>query len=145
MLLVLVGGQCVVANRLVIPRILAVLKENRLYELRDFEGLAIDKEQARKLCEQFRVSDEVRGRRRSLTDRGKEKNRSSASPQVTSEPEAPRNGTALRQDNPINEQLTMTKTQLGQLVFRMVDQSVSAANQGFRETKSATPTYPTVW
>ena len=111
---------CVVANRLVIPRILAVLKEKRLYQLRDFEGQLIDKEQARQLCEQFRVSDEVRGRLRSRIDRGEEKSRSSALPQVTSEPEAPRNRTALRQEDPINEEVTVTKAQLGQLVFRMV-------------------------
>jgi transposase len=117
---------CVVANRFVIPRILAVLKEKRLYELRDFEGQVIDKEQARQLCEQFRVSDEVRGRLRSLIGRGEEKSRSSASPQVTSELEAPRNGTAPRQEDPINQRLSVTKAQLGQLVFRMVDRLLTS-------------------
>jgi transposase len=117
---------CVVANRLVIPRILAVLKEKRLYQLRDFEGQLIDKEQARQLCEQFRVTDEVRGRLRSRIDRGEEKSRSSALPQVTSEPEAPRNGTALRQEDPINEEVTVTNAQLGQLVFRMMDRLLNS-------------------
>ncbi|MGH9332857.1 MAG: transposase, partial [Vicinamibacteria bacterium] len=46
---------CVVANRLVIPRILAVVKEQRAYEYRDLDGNRITKEEARELVSELRV------------------------------------------------------------------------------------------
>jgi transposase len=122
---------CVVANRLVIPRILAVLKEKRPYEIRDFDGNAITKEQARELVASFQVPEVVRERVRnkkrppskaSLEQRVEmQKSRSSQSPQMTSELEAPRNGRALRPEDPSKLRVNVTKEQLAQLVYREMD------------------------
>ena len=109
---------CVVANRLVIPRILTVLKENRPYELRDFDGQVIDKEQARELIAQYQVPEQVRERLRSkkkltATDKPKqqkplvEERRDGQSPQITSELEAPRNGRASRPEDRSREGIAM--------------------------------------
>jgi transposase len=66
---------CVVANRMLIPRVLVVMREQRPYELRDFEGNAIDKRQARHLAAQFKVPDDVRQRLRSQKKRIKKESR----------------------------------------------------------------------
>ena len=121
---------CVVANRLVIPRVLAVLREKRPYELRDFDGKRIDKAQARELVAQFQVSEQERERLRSKlnpattkAERASKAEKSrDRSPQVTSEREAPRDGRAARPEDPTKEVLQVTKAQLGMLVFRQVDQ-----------------------
>jgi len=116
---------CVVANRMVIPRILAVLKEKRPYELRDLDGNVITKEQARALIANYQVPVEVRDRVRSRKPRVQalrtQKSRSSQSPQVTSELAAPRNGRALRPDDGSKEPVGLTKTQLAQFVYREMD------------------------
>jgi hypothetical protein len=117
---------CVVANRLLIPRILAVLKENRCYELRDFEGRAISKEQARQLVAQFLVAEEVRERLRSGLRPTEEKRRGNQSPEVTSEPKAPRNGTVPRHEDPTKDRIRMTKAQLAQFVFRETDRLLNS-------------------
>ncbi len=112
---------CVVANRLVIPRIQAVIKERRPYELRDFEGNPITKERARELVAQYRVPEEVRQRLRGRKRPSAETNRGSGRPQVTSEPVAPRSGTAQRRQELNNERLSLTRDQLALLVFRSVE------------------------
>ncbi len=122
---------CVLANRLVIPRILTVLKEKRPYELRDLEGNVITKEQARELVARYRVSEVVRERvrnqKRPQSKSSPEQpphtqvSRSSQSPQMTSEFEAPRNGRALRPGDPNKLRLNVTKEQLAQLVYREMD------------------------
>ena len=60
-----ISALCVVANRFVIPRIVAVLKSQRPYELRDLDGHAISKEEAKEIVAQFQVSEQVRRRLRS--------------------------------------------------------------------------------
>lgn len=121
---------CVVANRQLIPRIVAVLREKRPYELRDFENQRINKEQARELIAQFQVTEEDRKRLRSGTNstaktqqdgRSTEQSRGSQTPQMTSELDAPRNGRAFRPANPTSEGVHMTKAQLAQFVFREMD------------------------
>lgn len=125
---------CVVANRLLIPRILAVLKEKRPYELRDLDGNVITKEKARELISNYQVPAQVRGRVRSQKRDGSQvvspsqtqKSRSSQSPQMTSEHEAPRNGRALRQEDPSKERLNLTKDQLAQFVYREMDRMLKS-------------------
>lgn len=112
---------CVLANRMLIPRILRVMREQRPYELRDFEGNAIDKRQARQLAEQFKVPEKVRQRLRSQKRQNTNESREGQSPQVTSEHKAPRNGTPSRQEDSSNNQLSLTRDQLGMLVFRTLD------------------------
>ena len=53
---------CIIANRSLIPRILVVLREQRLYELQNLEGNSITKTEARELAEQWKVTEEVRKR-----------------------------------------------------------------------------------
>jgi len=113
---------CVVANRLLIPRILAVVKEQRAYEYRDLDGNRITKEEARELVSGLRVSDEERRRLRSSRRWEGAKRRESESAKSTSELEAPRKATASRRGDGINGTLSVTKKQLGMLVFRSVDQ-----------------------
>lgn len=125
---------CVVANRLVIPRILAVLKEKRPYELRDLDGNAITKEQAREVVSTYQVSVEVRNRVRSQKRRAGQpeppsqthESRSSHMPQMTSEHEAPRNGRALRPEDRSKERLSLTKDQLAQFVYREIDRMLNS-------------------
>ena len=45
-------------------RVLAVLQENRPYELRDVQGNPISKEEARRLILEYKVSEEIRRERR---------------------------------------------------------------------------------
>ncbi len=112
---------CVLANRMLIPRILVVMRAQRPYELLDFEGNAIDKRQARQLAAQFKVSDKVRQRLRSQKKRKTEESREGQSPQVTSEHKTPRNGTPSRQEDSNNNRLSLTRDQLGMFVFRTLD------------------------
>lgn len=118
---------CVVANRMLIPRILVVMRQQRHYELRDFEGNAIDKRQARYLAVQFKVPDDVRQRLRSQKKRTKKERREDLSPQVTSEHKAPRNGTASRQDHSNPNTLVVTTDQLATLVFRSVERLLDSS------------------
>ena len=112
---------CVVANRLVIPRILAVVKEQRAYEYRDFDGNRITKEEARELVSGLRVSEEDRRRLRSRRWEPT-KRRESEPAKITSELEAPRKTTASRRGDGTPGTLSVTKEQLGMLVFRSLEQ-----------------------
>jgi transposase len=116
---------CVVANRMVIPRIVATLREQRHYEFRDFEGKPIDKKQARQLADQWKVTQEVRQRLRNKKRQTNEC-REGASPQVTSELKAPRNGTPSRQGDSNPDRFTVTRDQIGMLVFRTVEQLLNS-------------------
>jgi hypothetical protein len=117
---------CVVANRMLIPRVLVVMRERRPYELRDFEGNAIDKRQARQLAAQFKVPDDVRQRLRSQRKRTKKKSREDMSPQMTSEHKAPRNETAPRREHSNPNTLMVTTDQLASLVFRSVERLLNS-------------------
>ena len=123
-----ISALVVVANRLVIPRIVAVLKAQRAYELRDLDGNAISKEQAKELVAQFQVSEQVRRRLRSRkrlasnqteTDSAEKEMPRRPSPKITSELEAPRNGRAPRPENPTTGQATVTKDQLANMLFHV--------------------------
>jgi hypothetical protein len=111
---------CIVANRVFIPRLLAVARERRAYELRDLEGNPITKEQAREIVAQFRVPEEVRARLRNLKKVAQKKNRGNGSLPVTSEHEAPRSKTAPRQKDSTNDQLLITKAELVMLVQQLL-------------------------
>jgi transposase len=124
-----ISALCVVANRFVIPRIVAVLKAQRPYELRDLDGNAISKQDAKEIVAQFQVSEQVRRRLRSRK-RPASNHSSDAdpedkgmpgrpSPKITSELEAPRNGRAPRLENPTTEQVTVTKDQLANMLFHV--------------------------
>lgn len=115
---------CTIANRMLIPRILTVLREQRPYEFRDLDGNAVSKTEARELAAQWKVTDEVRKRLRNskpLTLQSRE-----ASPNVTSEPMVPRNGRPSRPTNPNSGSLSLTKDQLASLVFRTLDNMLNA-------------------
>lgn len=112
---------CVVANRMLIPRCLAVLREKRPYQLRDFEGRPIDKEQARRLAAEWKVPESVRRRLRNKKRPPMQKSREGHIPQVTSELEAPRNGKPSRQPDSTNNKLSLTRDQLGMFFFRTLD------------------------
>ena len=124
------------ANRLVIPRIVAVLKAQRLYELRDLDGNAISKEEAKQLVAQFKVSEQVRRRLRSRkrpasnqsseTDSADREMPGRPSPKITSELEAPRNGRAPRLEDITSNRLSLTKDQLAMMVFRNVDRLLNS-------------------
>jgi len=123
-----ISALVVVANRLVIPRIVAVLKAQRSYELRDLDGNAISKEQAKELVAQFQVSEQVRRRLRSRkrlasnqteTDSAEKEMPRRPSPKITSELEAPRNGRAPRPEHPTTGQVTVTKDQLANMLFHV--------------------------
>ena len=123
-----ISALVVVANRLVIPRIVAVLKAQRAYELRDLDGNAISKEQAKELVAQFQVSEQVRRRLRSRkrlasnqteTDSAEKEMPRRPSPKITSELEAPRNGRAPRPEHPTTGQVTVTKDQLANMLFHV--------------------------
>jgi transposase len=116
---------CVVANRMVIPRILVTLREQRPYEFRDFERKPIDKKQARQLAAEWKVPVEVRQRLRNKKRQTNEC-REGVSPQVTSELKAPRNGTPSRQEDSNPDRFTVTRNQLAMLVFRSVDQLLNS-------------------
>ena len=115
-----ISALCIVANRVFIPRLMAVARQRRAYELRDLEGHPINKEQARELAAQFRVPEEVRARLRNLKKVAHKKNRGSVSSPVTSEHEAPRSETAPRQHDSTKEQLTLTKAELATLVDQLL-------------------------
>lgn len=115
---------CILANRMLIPRILAVLREQRPYEFRDLDGHTITKAHARELAAQWKVTQEVRKRLRNTKTLARE--RREASPPVTSEPKAPRNGRPSRQPDPNSHTLSVTKDQLGMLVFRSLEQMLNA-------------------
>jgi transposase len=117
---------CVVANRALLPRLVAVVRERRPYEFRDLEGNPISKKQARELAAQFQVPEEVRARVRSRKKAAKEKNRGSVSSPVTSELEAPRSETAPRQEDPSSNRVSLTKDQLAMLVYRNVDRLLNS-------------------
>jgi transposase len=131
-----ISALCVVANRLLIPRILAVLKEQRSYELRDFEGHPISKETAKQLVAQFQVSEEIRRRLRSRKRAASNPDSGNAtikmakpgrpSPPITSELDAPRSGRAPRLEDPTTERLSVTRNQLAMLVFRNVDRLLNS-------------------
>ncbi len=124
-----ISALCVVANRMVIPRIVAVLKAQRPYELRDLDGNAISKDEAKELVAQFQVSEQVRQRLRSRkrpasnqnseTDSVDKEMPGRPSPKITSELEAPRNGRAPRLEHPTTEQVTVTKDQLANMLFHV--------------------------
>lgn len=126
---------CVVANRVFIPRLMAVARERRAYELRDLEGNPITKEQARQIVAQFRVPEEVRARLRNLKKVAQKKNRGSGSLPVTSEHKAPRSKTAPRRDNSTNDQLPMTKAEVVMLVEHLLKNggNLEEINLGFFE------------
>jgi transposase len=131
-----ISALCVVANRLVIPRIVAVLKAQRLYELRDLYGNAIRKEEAKELVAQFQVSEQVRrrlrSRKRPASNHSSETNSADRempgrpSPKITSELEAPRNGRAPRLEDLTSNRLSLTKDQLAMMVFRNVDRLLNS-------------------
>ena len=115
---------CIIANRSLIPRILAVLREQRPYELQDFEGQSITKAEARELAEKWKVPEEVRKRLRNKTTLAQE--RWEAPPSVTSEPKAPRNGRPSQPAHPNPETLSLTKDQLKILVFKSLEQMLNS-------------------
>ncbi len=115
---------CIIANRSLIPRILAVLREQRPYELQDLEGNSITKPEARALAEQWKVTDEVRKRLRNKKTLAQE--RWEAPPSVTSEPKAPRNGRPSQPADPNPETLSVTTDQLKMLVFKSLEQMLNA-------------------
>lgn len=115
---------CTIANRMLIPRILAVLREQRPYEFRDLDDNPITKAQARELAAQWKVTQEVRKRlrnKKALTQQRRE-----VSPHITSEPKAPRNGRPSRPADPNSETLSVTKQQLAMFVFRSFEQMLNA-------------------
>jgi transposase len=120
---------CVVANRVLLPRLVAIGKERRAYEFRDFQGRPITKQEAKELVAQFQVSEEVRARLRSRKKAAKKENRGSESSPVTSELEAPRSGTAPRQENSSSERVSLTKDQLATLVYRNVDRLLNSGGK----------------
>ena len=103
---------CIIANRSLIPRVLVVLREQRPYELQDLEGNSITKAEARELAAQWEVPQEVRKRLRNSKVLGQE--RREASPYVTSEPKAPRNGQPSRPGDPNPATLPEAKDQLAE-------------------------------
>ena len=115
---------CIIANRSLIPRILAVLREQRPYELQDLEGNSITKPEARALAEQWKVTEEVRKRLRNKKTLAQE--RWEAPPSVTSEPKAPRNGRPSQPADPNPETLSVTTDQLKMLVFKSLEQMLNA-------------------
>ena len=115
---------CIIANRSLIPRILVVLREQRPYVLQDFEGNSITKTKARELAEQWKVTEEVRKRLRNRKTLAQE--RREASPYVTSEPKAPRNGRPSRPAHPNPATLSVTKDQLAMFVFQSLEQMLNA-------------------
>ena len=115
---------CIIANRSLIPRILAVLREQRPYELQDLEGNSITKPEARALAEQWKVTEEVRKRLRNKKTVAQE--RWEAPPSVTSEPKAPRNGRPSQPADPNPETLSVTTDQLKMLVFKSLEQMLNA-------------------
>lgn len=110
-----------IANRMLIPRVIAVLREQRPYQFRDLDGKTITKAEARELAAQWKVTEEVRKRLRN----SKTQQRREASPSVTSEPEAPRNGRPSRQADSNSARISVTKHQLARLVFRSLDQMLN--------------------
>jgi len=114
---------CVVANRILIPRLMAVAREQRPYEFRDLQGNPITQKQAREIAAQFRVPEEVRVRLRSLK---KKRNRENVSSPVTSELEAPRSENASRHEDPTKERVSLTKAQLAMLVYRQMDKLLNS-------------------
>lgn len=131
-----ISALCVVANRLLIPRIIAIVKEKRAYQLQDLDGQAISKEDAKQLVVQFKVSEKVRqrirSRKRPVANQGPESMTANArtpgrpSPQITSELEAPRNGRAPRLEDLSTDRFTVTKNQIAMLVFRNVDRLLNS-------------------
>lgn len=117
-----VSALCTIANRMLIPRVLAVLREQRPYEFRDLDGRPISKAEARELASQWKVTEDVRKRLRN----SKTIQRREASPSVTSEPKAPRNGRPSRPANSKATTLSLTKNQLGMLIFRSLDQMLNS-------------------
>ena len=115
---------CTIANRMLIPRILAVLREQRPYELRDLDGKPITKSDARELATQWKVTQEVRKRLRNTKTLTQE--RREASPYVTSEPKAPRNERPSRPDDSNSASPSVTKDQLAMLVFRSLEKMLNA-------------------
>ena len=115
---------CIIANRSLIPRILAVLREQRPYELQDFEGHSITKTEARKLAEKWKVPEEVRKRLRNKKTLTQE--RWEAPPSVTSEPKAPRNGRPSQPAHPNPETLSLTTDQLKMLVFKSLEKMLNS-------------------
>lgn len=110
-----------IANRMLIPRVIAVLRKQRPYQFRDLDGKTITKAEARELAAQWKVTEEVRKRLRN----SKTQQRREASPSVTSEPEAPRNGRPSRQADSNSARISVTKHQLARLVFRSLDQMLN--------------------
>lgn len=117
-----VSAVCTIANRLLIPRVLAVLRENRPYEFRDLDGNPVTKAEARELASQWKVTEQVRKRLRNR----KTLERREASPSVTSEPKAPRNGRPSRPADSNSETFAVTKEQLGMLVFHSLNQMLNS-------------------
>ncbi len=114
---------CIIANRALIPRILAVLREQRPYELQDLEGNSITKPEARKLAEQWKVTEEVRKRLRNKKTLAQE--RWEAPPSVTSEPKAPRNGRPSQPADPNPATLSVTTDELKMLVFKSLEKMLN--------------------
>jgi transposase len=115
---------CTIANRMLIPRILTVLREQRPYQFRNLDGTPFTKAEARQLAAQWKVTQEVRKRLRNskpLAQKSRER-----TPNVTSEPMAPRNGRPSRPTNPNSELLSVTKAQLASLVFRTLESMLNA-------------------
>jgi transposase len=119
---------CVVANRMLIPRILRVMREHRPYELRDFDGKPIDKTEARRLAAQFTVPEQVRQRLRSQKKQPANKRREGSSPPITSRSQTSRNGTPSRQPYSNLNTLEVTQEQLAAFVFRSLDQWLNSSD-----------------
>jgi transposase len=114
---------CVVANRVLIPRLMAVAREQRPYEFRDLQANPITQKQAREIAAQFRVPEEVRVRLRNLK---KKKNREGVSSPVTSELEAPRSESPSRHEDPTKDRVSVTKTQLAMLVYQHMEKLLNS-------------------
>jgi hypothetical protein len=112
---------CVVANRMLIPRILVVVRQGRPYQLCDFDGSPIDKQQARQLVATCKVPETVRRRLRNKKKPLIQESREGQIPQVTSELETPRNGKPSRPLDSIPKKMTVTRDQYGMLLFRTME------------------------
>lgn len=66
---------CACATHL-LDRVYVVLKENRLYELRDVDGTPVDRHTARRICqEQYQVPDDVRRRNNHRVRKARQENK----------------------------------------------------------------------
>lgn len=114
---------CVLANRMLIPRILRIIREQRPYEFRDFDGNTIDKKKARELAAQYQISEDVRRRLRNR--KAAEPQNREPSPLVTSKLEASRYDDASRPRDPNKGLDERTTDQVAMLIFRTMEDMLS--------------------